>query len=292
MSAIIKGHAPPVTVTILMDDVAAPGLAGEHGLALWIETDGLRILFDTGQSGAFVDNARALGMPLATATTLVLSHGHYDHTGGVAHALAHAPGMQVYAHPAVTQPRFSMRAGVAKDLQMPADARLALAQHPPARLHWVRQPTMLAPTVGLTGPIPRTTTGEDVGGPFFLDAAGTQPDMIEDDLALWIATPAGVVVCCGCCHAGVINTLRYIGRLAGTTRSAGIIGGLHLLHADAPRMAATIAALRAHAPQQIIAGHCTGAPAVQALRHAFPGRVTGAGTGAHYEFPQPRNRQE
>jgi len=275
-----------------MDNVAAPGLAGEHGLALWIETAGLRILFDTGQSGAFAANARALGMPLATADMLVLSHGHYDHTGGVAHALAHAPGMHVYAHPAVTQPRFSMHAGVAKDLQMPADARLALAQQQPARRHWVCQPTMLAPTVGLTGPIPRTTAFEDVGGPFFLGAAGTQPDMIEDDLALWIATPAGVVICCGCCHAGLINTLHCIGRLAGTTRIAGIIGGLHLLHADAARMAATIAAVHAAAPQCIIACHCTGAHAVQALQHALPGRVTAASAGARYEFPQPRNRQE
>ncbi len=275
---------PPVVVTVLVDNLAAPGLACEHGLALWIETAGLRILFDTGQSDAFDSNARVRGIATTMADALVLSHGHYDHTGGVAHALARAPGMQIYAHPAVTRPRCSIRDGVAKDLQMPADARRALAQHPPARLHWVRQPSMLAPTVGLTGPIPRTTAFEDVGGPFFLDAAGAQPDMIEDDLALWIATPAGLVVCCGCCHAGLINTLQYICRVAGATRIAGIIGGLHLLHADAARMAATSAALRAYAPRQIIACHCTGAQALQALHTAFPEQVTTARTGMCYAF--------
>jgi 7,8-dihydropterin-6-yl-methyl-4-(beta-D-ribofuranosyl)aminobenzene 5'-phosphate synthase len=272
-----------------MDNAAAPGLAGEHGLALWIEAHGRRVIFDTGQSAACVENAQTLHVPLTTADALVLSHGHYDHTGGVARVLACAPQVPVYAHPSVTQPRFSMHAGVAKDLRMPASARRAIAGLSPAQFHAVTAPLMLADGLGLTGPIPRTTTFEDVGGPFFLDAAGTQPDMIEDDLALWIATPVGVVVCCGCCHAGLINTLQYICRVTHTTRIAAIIGGLHLVNANNERLAATMAALQTYNPAAIVPLHCTGAAAVAALQAARPGRVTPGYAGFQYDTNMATN---
>lgn len=261
-------------VTVLIDNAAAPGLASEHGLALWIEAHGIRLLFDTGQSAACLENARALGVPVEAADALVLSHGHYDHTGSVACLLAMMPALQVYAHPSVVQARFSVRNHAAKNVRMPDEARAALAALPPEHMHTVRTPCMLTDGIGLSGPIPRCTGYEDTGGPFFLDADGTQPDLIEDDQALWIHTPGGLIICCGCCHAGLINTLQYVCRLAGDARIAALIGGLHLLHANNERLAATLAALRTYDPARIIPCHCTGEAAVHELQAAFPGRVT------------------
>lgn len=266
-----------------MDNTAAPGLASEHGLALWIEAHGRRVIFDTGQSAACVDNAQALGVPLAMADALVLSHGHYDHTGGVARVLELAPQVPVYAHPSVTQERYSIRDGQAKDLRMPARARKAFASLPPAQFHAVPSPLMLADGVGITGPMPRATAFEDAGGPFFLDAAGRYPDVIEDDVALWIETPQGLIVCCGCCHAGLINTLQYICHVTHTTRIAAIIGGLHLVNASSERLAATTAALQTYNPAAIVPLHCTGAVAVAALQTALPGRVTPGYAGFRYD---------
>ena len=72
-----------ITTLIENQPDEAGALAFEHGLSLYIEFAGKRLLFDTGQTGAFVDNARKLGVDLTTLDAVVLSHGHYDHSGGI-----------------------------------------------------------------------------------------------------------------------------------------------------------------------------------------------------------------
>jgi len=277
-----KGGTGKTSVTALIDNAAAPGLASEHGLALWIEAHGIRVLFDTGQSAACLENARALGVPIETADALVLSHGHYDHTGGLARVLELVPDVPVFAHPCVTKERYSIREGHAKDLRMPESARNAFEHLPPTQRHSITAPHMLAKGVGITGPVPRVTSFEDAGGPFFLDAGGARPDVIEDDQSMWIDTPEGIVMCCGCCHAGLINTVQYVCRLAGDARIAALMGGFHLLHANNERLAATLAALRRYNPAQIIPCHCTGEAAVNELQAAFRGRVTPGYAGLRY----------
>ena len=91
----------------------------------------------------------------------------------------------------------------------------------------------------VTGPIPRRTTYEDTGGPFYQDAGFTQPDLIHDDQALWLESKSGIVVLLGCAHAGVVNTLNYIVELTGETSIHAVIGGMHLLRAQRPRLDGT-----------------------------------------------------
>jgi 7,8-dihydropterin-6-yl-methyl-4-(beta-D-ribofuranosyl)aminobenzene 5'-phosphate synthase len=199
--------ASPIAITILVDNQAGPGLTTEHGFSLWIEADGRHILFDTGQGPALPVNARALGVDLRQTDMVVLSHGHYDHTGGIPHVLHVAPNAHVYCHPGVVQPRYSLRNGSPKPAHMPSESMAALDRLPEKNLHWTSEAVMLSENIGLTGPIPRQTTFEDTGGAFFLDPEARHADPIEDDLALWIKTDEGLVVCVGCCHAGIINTL-------------------------------------------------------------------------------------
>ena len=111
-----------VSITILVDNHAGDGLTGEHGLSMWIRIPGKTILFDTGQGSVFEKNARALGVDLGETDALVLSHGHYDHTGGIPAALREAPEADVYCHPGVFRPRYAIRNGTAKAIQMPRES--------------------------------------------------------------------------------------------------------------------------------------------------------------------------
>lgn len=242
----MKSHS--LRITILVDNRAAPGLIGEHGLSLWIEAEGKHILFDTGQGGAFEANARALGVDISKTDILVLSHGHYDHTGGIPQVLKAAGGVEVYCHPGVVAPRFSIRNGTPKPIQMPSESIAAIENLPVHGIHWVLEPVLVSERIGVTGPIPRETNYEDTGGPFYLDPEGKQADPIDDDLALWIATEDGLVVCLGCCHAGLVNTLNYIRRISGETTIRSVIGGFHLRDANSTRIDRTVAALRSLSP--------------------------------------------
>jgi 7,8-dihydropterin-6-yl-methyl-4-(beta-D-ribofuranosyl)aminobenzene 5'-phosphate synthase len=271
-------------ITILVDNKANEGLLAEHGLAVWIETAGRRLLFDTGQGPALSRNAGTLDVALHTADTLVLSHGHYDHTGGVPLVIESAPGVHVYCHPGAAGPRYSIRDGSAKSIGMPGAAKLALESVSPGKLHWTTRPIELAPGIGLTGPVPRLTDYEDVGGPFFVDGNGRQSDPIDDDLALWIRTETGLVVIVGCSHAGLINTLRHAQRLSGASRIHAVLGGFHLLEASEARVERTMDALTELGPDLIVPCHCTGERAVEKLRLALGERVLPGSAGTTYTF--------
>ena len=273
-----------VRITILVDNQAGDGLTAEHGLSLWIETEGKRILFDTGQGIALESNARALGVDLGETDILVLSHGHYDHTGGIPQVLQHARKTNVYCHPGVVQPRYSIRNGTPKPIHIPQEPMSAIEKLPAQCLHWVAQALLLSKRIGITGPIPRETIFEDTGGPFYLDPEGRRADPIEDDLALWINTAEGLVVCVGCCHAGLVNTLNYVRRLSGDSRLRAVIGGFHLLQASDQRLAQTVAALRSMAPEMVVPCHCTGERAVEGLRSVLGKRVLLGRTGVTISF--------
>jgi len=165
-----------VKITMLVDNQAGHGLVAEHGLSLWIETEGKRILFDTGQGSALETNARALGVDLGTTDILVLSHGHYDHTGAITQVLQLAPKVDVYCHPGVVQARYSIRNERPQPIQMPDVSVAAIEELPAQQLHWTRHPVSLSERIGITGRIPRQTSYEDTGGPFFLDPEGTRSD--------------------------------------------------------------------------------------------------------------------
>jgi 7,8-dihydropterin-6-yl-methyl-4-(beta-D-ribofuranosyl)aminobenzene 5'-phosphate synthase len=138
--------------------------------------------------------------------------------------------------------------------------------------------------IGVTGPIPRETAFEDTGGPFFLDQGGRRADAMDDDLALWIKTDRGLVVCVGCSHAGVVNTLNYAQRLNAGSRIRAVVGGMHLLSASEERLEQTIAALRGLDPELLVPCHCTGEGAIERLQAAFGDRTLRGLAGLRIQF--------
>jgi 7,8-dihydropterin-6-yl-methyl-4-(beta-D-ribofuranosyl)aminobenzene 5'-phosphate synthase len=195
-----------VKITILIDDLAGEGLVVKHGLTLWIENENNRLLFGTGQGGVFANNVGALDIELGKTDMLVLSYGHYDHTGGLPYVLQYTSNVNIYGHPGMVQPRYSFRDDAATPIQMPRKSMVAIDKLASEQLHWVRKPIFLSDKIGITGPIPRETSFEDPGGPFYHNPKGKIVDHVEDDLALWIRKD----VCVGCAHSGLVNTLDYI----------------------------------------------------------------------------------
>ena len=263
-----------IKLTILVDNSADDNLSVEHGFSLWIETASQRILFDTGQGPALPGNACALECDLSQTDMLVLSHGHYDHTGGVPHVLNVNPGIPVYCHAGVFLPRYSIctEAGV-KLISMPQQSRAALLDLASAQMRWVSAPQLIQPDIGISGPIPRPHAFEGTGGPFFLDPEGHRPDLLEDDQALWIPTDLGLVIIVGCCHSGLLNTVEHIRRVSGIDRIRGIVGGLHLHNASVQRLEKTYRAIADWDVEFIVPCHCTGKDVVSSMLDTFGDKV-------------------
>jgi 7,8-dihydropterin-6-yl-methyl-4-(beta-D-ribofuranosyl)aminobenzene 5'-phosphate synthase len=270
-----------LTITQLVENTAdAMGLLGEHGVAWLIEADEHCVLFDTGQGQTLRHNAGRLGLSLDRVEAIALSHGHYDHTGGLMDALAMTGPVDLYLHPAALEPKYN-RDGRAIGTPFPdADT---LRTHT-RRLIISSTPTRLAPGIGLTGEIPRRHAIEDTGGPFYRDAQCGQPDLIPDDQALYLDTPAGLVVLLGCGHSGVVNTLEHIQALTDQRPIHAVIGGTHLLRADTDRLAFTAQALERFDVAYLAPIHCTGLPAVCYFRDRFPAQFRESPVGTKHEF--------
>ena len=257
-------------ITLLVDHQALrPDLETEHGLSFLLEVGSKVILFDAGASEAAFRNAERLGLPWRRISRIVLSHGHQDHTGGLAAFLKALPEAHVYLHPRAMTPKFSLHPGrPSRPLSMPQEIH-ALLQARMDQLHWATAPMRLGQGIGLTGPILRRHPEEAIPGPFFLDPEGREPDPLEDDQALWIATDQGLVVLLGCAHAGVANTLDHIRTLTGEESILAVIGGLHLSAAPESRIQSTLRALREAGVQRVAPLHCTGPAGALAIREAY-----------------------
>jgi 7,8-dihydropterin-6-yl-methyl-4-(beta-D-ribofuranosyl)aminobenzene 5'-phosphate synthase len=273
-------------ITILLENsVHRAGLAAEHGLCVQVQFRGQSLLLDTGQTDLVALNAQQLGVSLAGLNAIVLSHGHYDHTGGVPAVLASAQNAKVFAHPTAFAPKYSCPASQpARYIGMSEQTANALRCHP-VGVSSTRGWTAVADGIYCTGEIPRQNSYEDVGGPFFQDEAGRRPDPIVDDQALVVDLGGSVVVVLGCAHSGVVNTLDHIARHTANKPIRAILGGMHLGSASDERIEKTIERLRQAAPEILMPIHCTGWPAVARLWQEFPDTLRQGGVGTVLEVP-------
>jgi len=259
-----------LVIQILVEEsVRRANLLAEHGISVFVEFGGHQILFDTGQIMALNWNAPKLGVDLKAIDAVVLSHGHYDHTGGLLDLLKQRGDVPVFGHPDIFLRRFHVTENASRDVGIPWNRESLEALG--AQFHLNQHVTEIFPNVFITGEIPRENDFETIEEGFQIQNEGRfVHDEIWDDQALVLKTQRGLVVIFGCGHSGVANTLTAVGKFFGTKKVYAILGGFHLVNAPERRIQKTIEALREFPFQIISPMHCTGFRATAEIYKSFP----------------------
>ena len=252
-----------IRLTILCENsVARPfGLLGEHGFACYLETPQGNYLFDTGQGKTLLPNARCLEKDLTTIKALLISHGHYDHTGGLQPLLEHSSGLDIYAHPAIFTTRYWEIEGRRHDVGIPW--RRDYLESLGARFQLQKELIEVGPGVYLTGEIPRRNDFEKGDtNQLAVTAEGCiqQPDPLADDLSMVVTSQKGLILVLGCAHAGLVNIIKYVTQKFPGQRIHAVVGGTHLGFADDEQFEQTLKTLDRFQIDKLGVSHCTGLP--------------------------------
>jgi 7,8-dihydropterin-6-yl-methyl-4-(beta-D-ribofuranosyl)aminobenzene 5'-phosphate synthase len=278
-------------ISVLCEDsLSRRGLVGEHGLSMLVELPDARVLLDTGPSAATVRNARGMGVELAPLDAIVVSHGHYDHTGGLEAMLAELGGARVIAHPLAFGPRYALRgSGAPRYIGPPHTAEEYEGLG--ADLVLSAEPMQLGEGLWTTGEVPRGDGGGLGSEKLRVEHEGELvPDDFRDDVSLVARIGDGLVVLTGCGHVGVCSIVAHAQRLMDVEPVHALIGGTHLVAADEPGVRRTADRLHQMGVATIAPCHCTGRRALALLRKAFRGDVMEAATGDILESTQDAPR--
>lgn len=254
---------------LIENTLAHPGLVAEHGLSLLIETGGLRILFDMGASPSFAENAALMGLDLAAVDMAVLSHGHYDHGGGLLRFLElnnHAP---VWVSPHAFEPHFN---AAGKDIGLSP----ALAGHPRLRSA-IEGITHLAPGITLHRATTLPATYPPAGEGMSTIATGTRmPDDFRHEQYLLIEDAGRRILISGCTHRGILNIATHF-------KADFLTGGFHLMKSTAAECR-QVAHILSSLPTTFYTGHCTGSVAFGILKSRLGNRLHHFSTGQAMEI--------
>ena len=250
------------TLTVITENTVpgkSAGLYAEHGFSLFLSRPESRILFDAGPAGlATLNNAPRLGVDLRQADLMVLSHGHMDHTGGLAGVLrAIGKRIPVYAHPDVFSDRYAKIGEriIYSGLPFKREALEGMG----AAFDLSTEFRQIAPGVYLSGEIARRRSFETGDVDLLVKEKDEyRKDPLRDDQSMALETGEGLALILGCCHAGLINTIDHFQSNLPGKPIHTVIGGTHLDFAPAEQLRETIAVLKALGVKRMGLSHCTG----------------------------------
>lgn len=246
-----------MNISVLTDNCAGTWTTAAHGLSYFIENDGKKILFDSGQNDLFLRNAVIMGVNMDNPDIIVLSHGHFDHGNG----LGSLKGGILLCHPGCFAKRYRQKDGKPIGLNMAENELSSIFD-----LKTTDKPYRIADKIFFLGEIPRHTDFESKTTSFKFEDGS--PDFVNDDSALAFVLSEGLFIITGCGHSGIVNTCEYAREVTGIKKLYGIMGGFHLKEIDI-QTKETIKYLRNNTLKHIFPSHCTELPALTAFYEAF-----------------------
>jgi len=286
-----KASIDELKITVLVENsvnVKNPSLIAKHGLSLLVETKlagvDSRFLMDAGPGPDIaLRNAGMIDIDIKKIDSMMLSHGHYDHTGALLQILKHMDhSIPVIAHPNVFNPKFAYK---------PALTSIGIEFDQPTikaaggELLVSRDSISLLGGVISSGEILRKTYFEKTKGFWTVEYDNFIEDTIIDDQALFInVRKKGLVILTGCAHSGIINTVRHAKSITGLKEVYAIVGGFHLDRADDTRIQKSVEELKEIDLKRIYPCHCTGKKAISQLAKSFGDLCIPIHTGDSIEF--------
>jgi 7,8-dihydropterin-6-yl-methyl-4-(beta-D-ribofuranosyl)aminobenzene 5'-phosphate synthase len=249
---------------VLTENTASGDFFAEHGLSYYIEYD-KNILFDTGHSSIFLQNAKKLKINIDKVKTVVLSHGHWDHGNG----LKFLSEKELICHPDVFQKRYS------KNRKDNIGLELSFSELKERfNITYTRIPYPISKNIIFLGEVPRANSFESKSTTFELFDG--KEDFISDDSGLVIKLHDEIIVISGCAHSGICNMIEYAKKITGVNKIRAVIGGFHLKHNN-NQTQETIKYLKTQDIKEIYPSHCTELPALAAFHSEFNTKQLKAG---------------
>ena len=264
------GQTNNAKITILSTMVADYDYLGEWGFAALVESDGNKILFDTGfRENTVLENAASLNIDLSMVEHVLLSHNHSDHTGGLKtlrkKLMILNPNAMKYVH---------VGKGIFMDRWSNKKNRNSFKTHKEElenlgiEFIYHEKPEEIFPNVWTTGIVPRNHNEKNWSGyrEMVIDGKKVE-DNIPEDQSLIINTKKGLVLVSGCGHAGIVNTLEYASKLFGNKSDIyTALGGFHLFNKNDNDIDWTAKYMRKYRVKYFLGAHCTGINAVYSIR--------------------------
>ncbi len=273
-------------LSVLCDDKASSEkFIPEHGVSVLLDLpNGHHWLFDTGATDAYLLNAERMGISLDNLTGIAVSHGHYDHTGGLMFYPRLKGNPPIYGHPYIWHKQYEVKKGApTKVVGMPDMARrLAYPSFKP-----VNNVTKLDDNMYFFTDIPREPGSFSPTYDKFFNEDGTGWCPIIDDATMVLKTPKGLVAIFGCGHAGYVNILKAIEKEFPGEKFAAVIGGLHLKEADEKVLAEALAYTDKIKGDDFLfaCSHCTGENTIEYFKKKYGEQVVKPlGAGSTLEF--------
>lgn len=274
-------------ITTLIENMPddAGSLLYEHGLSLYIEFRGRKLLFDTGQSGDFLKNASKLDKSVQDLDGIIISHGHYDHSGGIpslVEALEKTTPMYVGAE--FFDRKYKKLSDGTYRYNGNPFAKEDLPQEKIELKRVLLDVTYLQEDIILFKNFPRSSAFEQLNPKFFVENSdGFERDAFPDEIALGLRTTKGLVLIVGCSHVGICNILQSVSGWIEEPVYA-VLGGTHLVEADEERLARTMEAFHANKVELVAVSHCTGEEGIACAKEAFGTQFILNNTGNIFEI--------
>jgi 7,8-dihydropterin-6-yl-methyl-4-(beta-D-ribofuranosyl)aminobenzene 5'-phosphate synthase len=275
-------------ITVICENTATfKGGIGEHGFAAYVETERGNFLFDTGRGEGLILNLLKFDKDPLGIQKIFLSHGHHDHTGGLASILEVLRGVDILAHPDIFSVRYNISRKDGKEVRRYAGLKFVRPYLESLGGRFILEKGFREVTreMFLTGEVPRKNSFEKGDPRLFAEKDGSLiPDPFLDDQSLVIETPRGLVVLLGCAHSGMINILNWVVEKTGQEKIFAILGGTHLDFASSAQVEETLKTLRRFQVEHVGVSHCTGLKASARLISEFGEKFFFGMVGEAMEF--------